>query len=266
MPWLFVLIGFYVVYAALMWFAQRWVMFPGAHWETVSEAPAESGEQRVAWLGPERQAEVVFLLPQGVTPAPVVIFAYGNGEHMGLWRDSFSELQRRGYGVLLVEYPGYGRSGGQPSKRSIEQSMRDAYDYLLTQPEVDRERIVGYGRSLGGAAVCGLSEQRPLAALILESSFSSVAAIAVRYGLWGPLLRDPFDNVRSLETFKGPTLILHGESDRVIPVSHAHVLMRAAAHGELELVPCGHNDCPRPWKRILRFLSEHGLAPGGDQQ
>lgn len=258
--WLLILFSFYIVYAALLWFAQRAVMFPGAQRAT-SRAQSDAAGERTAWVGLEERVEVVFLSPEGPTPAPALVFAYGNGEHLDMWRWEFSILQRQGYAVLLVEYPGYGRSQGQPSKRSIERTMRLAYDHLVAQPEVDAKRVIGYGRSLGGAAVCALSEQRPLAALILESSFSSVAAIARRYGLWAFLVRDPFDNVRALERFQRPALILHGTNDRVIPVSHAHALVQAAGQGELVLMACGHNDCPRPWGRILQFLRERGLSP-----
>ena len=56
-----------------------------------------------------------------------------------------------------------------------------------------------------------------------------------------------------------PVLILHGESDTVIPVSHARSLHEAAPQSELHTFACGHNDCARPGALLRAFLSRHGV-------
>jgi uncharacterized protein len=163
----------------------------------------------------------------------------------------------------LVEYPGYGRSHGKPSEASIREAQLAAYDFLVRQPAVDPSRIIAYGRSLGGGAACALIRERPVAALILESTFTSVRPLARRFGLIGPLLLDPFDNLSAVETYAHPTLMLHGEKDLVIPVAHARELAARARVAELYTFDCGHNDCPRPWTTIRDFLSRHALVTPG---
>jgi uncharacterized protein len=164
-----------------------------------------------------------------------------------------------GVGALLVEYPGYGRSTGLPSERSIVEAMLAAYEWALQQPGVDPKRIVAYGRSLGGGAACALAQRKPVAALILESTFTSVRAFASGYRTPGFLVRDPFDNLATVRQFKGPLLIVHGTRDEVIPVQQARDLAAAAPQSELHLLECGHNDCDKPWPLVEAFLRRNGL-------
>lgn len=237
--------------------AGRYVLYP---------APPFAGRHDVA-LGP--RAERVWLETPGSRceafhlqassppgrPAPLVIYAHGNGELIDYWVDQFEPLRAAGASVLLVEYPGYGRSSGSPSEVSIRQAMVAGFDWAAAQPGVDRARIIGWGRSLGGGAVCALARERKLAALVLESSFTSVRALAAElFRLPGFLVRDRFDNLEVVRAFQGPILLLHGDRDASIPVAHARALQTAAARAELHVLSCGHNDCVRPWEVLRRFL------------
>lgn len=211
------------------------------------------------WFGPDESTELWLLRPDPTdTPFPVILFTHGNAEVIDLWREPFEYFRQRGFGVALIEYPGYGRSGGQPSQRSITAAMLAAYDTLASRPEVDSTRMVAYGRSLGGGAACTLAERRPLAAVVLQSTFTSVRVFARQMGLPGMLVRDPFDNVKALESYEGPLLVLHGRRDSIIPVEEGKRLATSSG-GQIVLLDCGHNDCPHPFDTILEFLREHGI-------
>jgi len=239
---------------------QRSVLFPARAAGPVSPGDLVPGTEVVDLDG----VEAWFLPPpRDRRPAAALVFTHGNGELIDDWLLDMTVPVDWGLGVMLVEYPGYGRSAGRPSEASITRTMLAAWDHLAARPEVDPERIVAYGRSLGGGAACALAGRRPVAAMVLESSFASVRSMARGFGLPGPLVRDPFDNLSVVRGFDRPVLILHGVRDGVIPVRHAHRLHDAAPASELELLDCGHNDCPRPWPRIRRFLAENGLLERG---
>jgi hypothetical protein len=187
-----------------------------------------------------------------------MIFGHGNGELIDYWPDEFAEPRRWGVAVLLVEFPGYGRSAGTPSQRSVQQAFLAAYDWAARQEDIDADRIIGYGRSLGGGAVGLLSRERRLAAIVFESTFTSTRPFARGFGAPGFLVRDPFDNVAAVRAFQGAILIIHGEDDRIIPTDHGRTLA-AAAGVDLHTLPCGHNDCPRAWPLVRDFLTEHGV-------
>jgi fermentation-respiration switch protein FrsA (DUF1100 family) len=257
---LFALLGV-LGYLALAYALQRSVLFPRPPRPPVSPAEGRPGVD-VVWLGPDRAVEAWYLAPPEADSdrqAPALMFTHGNGELIDYWLDEFEVVRAWGLGVLLVEYPGYGRSRGDPSEKSIAQTMAAAYDYLASRSDVDRERVVAYGRSVGGGAAGTLVRQRSVAALILESSFTSVRRMARRHLLFGPFVRDPFDTLGAVGDYDGPVLVIHGREDRMIPPAHGKELAERAQQGQIVLLDCGHNDCPRPWTEVRGFLERQGI-------
>jgi fermentation-respiration switch protein FrsA (DUF1100 family) len=250
-----------VAYWMFLFFIQRSMLFP--------MPPASMGMPRPegvaqVWLSTASgKVEAWYLPAAGATNAraPLLMFTHGNGELIDFWPAEFDEPRRWGIGVLLVEYPGYGRSEGRPSERSITDAMVAAYEWARSQPGIDAARIIPYGRSLGGGAAMALAAQRPAPALIFESTFSSVAAFAG--GFYAPsfLIRDRFDTLTAVREFKGPILVLHGSDDTIVPPHHASDIAAAAPRATLKWLKCGHNDCPRPWREIREFLAVNQLLP-----
>jgi hypothetical protein len=171
---------------------------------------------------------------------PAMIYAHGNGELMEDCAAGLDAFRQRGIGVLLVEYPGYGRSEGLPSEGSIRDTVLAAYDHLASNPDVDKRRIFAFGSSLGGGAVCLLARERPLAALILQSTFTSLRHFSWRYGAPPFLLKDRFDNLAAVRDYAGPVFVAHGRTDRTIPWREGEALAKAAPRGELHLYAFGH--------------------------
>ena len=263
----------YIAYCGLLFVLQRQMMFPrGMAGPVAAHAPDKPGIESI-WLPTSfGKVEAWLLAPSSppVKPWPLVIFGHGNAEVIDLWPGEFSRFTRMGIGLLLVEYPGYGRSQGRPTQRTIGETFVSAYDQMVQRPEVDAQRIILMGRSLGGGAICQLATQRPSAAMILMSSFTSARSFARRYFAPGFLVLDPFDNLSVVAQYPAPLLIIHGRHDDLIPFSHAKALHQAAAHSELIAYQCAHNDCPPDgkvfWKDISRFLAQAGLLPSTPPQ
>lgn len=260
-PPLLIVAGVVLAYVVVIWFGQRPVLFPAA-W-----LPAPGAPERIEVVhldGASGRDQALFLEPAPGTaaPFPVMIFAHGNGELADFWTDQFGMVQSWGWGVLLYEYPGYGRTPGKPSEATIRRSALRVYDWAASDPRVDPGRIVAYGRSLGGSVASYLAATRPVAGLILESAFTSVGPLAAGYLVPKWLVRDPFDNLSALRHYRGPLLVLHGRADDLVPFEHGRALASAVPGAEFHALPCGHNDCPRPWDLIRSFLEGHGLRPG----
>lgn len=259
--------AFLLVSVGAVLYLQQFATFPAppAAAESAQALAAAHGE--ALWLDVDGKRVEAWLLPgEAPEPAPLLIYTHGNGELIDFWADRFEPVRAAGIHVLLVEYPGYGRSAGRPSERSVTATMLAAYDRAAGDPRVDARRIVGYGRSLGGGAVAQLAARRPLAALILESSFTSVTDIVRGYGVPEWLIIKRFDTRAVLAAYHGPLLIMHGVRDVNIPVTHAHALKAAAPNAALHLMPCAHNDCPPQWELVLGFLSANGVCRRPDQE
>jgi len=199
-------------------------------------------------------------------PGPAVIFAHGNAELIDYWPAEMARYRRMGLGVLLPEYRGYGRSAGSPSQEAITADLLRFYDWLVARPEVDAKRLVYHGRSLGGGAVCALAAHHPPAALVLQSTFTSIRQLARRFLMPGFLVRDPYDNLEVVRRLTCPVLVAHGRRDSLIPFEHAMDL-RAAAGDRARLVAypeAGHNNCPPDWSafwdEVERFLRGAGIV------
>jgi pimeloyl-ACP methyl ester carboxylesterase len=257
----------YVVYCGGMFFFQRQFIYPrhlippgpgpGSATARVETEWVETGFGRV---------ETWYLRAEGADatrPSPALIFAHGNGELIDYWPPVLGPLTARGIGVLLVEFPGYGRSEGAPTQERIREVFTQAYDRLAARPEVDPNRIVLMGRSLGGGAACDLALNRPSAALVLLSTFTSLRAYTTRYLAPGFLMRDPFDNLAAVRQYPGPVLVVHGMHDMVAPFAHGKALSEAAPRGRLIAYEAGHNDCPPDWAafraQLESFLRSEGI-------
>ena len=261
---------FYCGYCIFVFLLQRSILFPR------NQIPYPSGTGiaipglEKTWLDTEfGKIETWYLPPLSgpqSRPAPVVIFGHGNGELIDYWPEALQNFNRMGIGLLLVEYPGYGRSSGTPSQKSITGTFVAAYDALSSREDVDPSRIILFGRSLGGGAVCALARQRPSAALILMSAFTSVQSMAAKFLAPKFLIRDPFNNLEIIKDYKGPVMVIHGQDDSIIPFAHGASLHRAAKNSRLITYESGHNDCPPDWnqfwKDITLFLTDNKIIPG----
>ncbi|MEM1446493.1 MAG: alpha/beta hydrolase [Planctomycetota bacterium] len=209
-------------------------------------------------------------LGQGVSvdnPAPLVIYSHGNGELI----EDYAPLglpgyRRMGVSVLMVEYRGVGRGEGTPNKTNIDADHIAFYDLAAALPEVDPERIILHGRSMGGGIVASLALERPGAAMVLESTYSSIEDFARRLLLPLFLVKDKYDVTATLRVYERPVFMVHSERDNTIPYVMSEK-NRAARPAELPLTfvsyDVGHNDPmpPQFYADVEAFFREHGILP-----
>ncbi len=258
--------GLYLAYAGLVFFLQRALIFPRGVIPPFSDPIRPQGAEVLSIHTGEENVEAWFIPADAsfsAHPCPAVIFAHGNTELIDFWPVYLKPLSQNGIHLLLVEYPGYGRSKGKPSEKSISRVFVAAYDQLVAKNTVDPGKIILFGRSIGGGAICSLAKARPSAVLILLSTFTSIRSFASRYGLFPFMIRDPMDNIGVLKEYPGPILVLHGKQDDLISFSHAKALAAASRNTRLIAYDCGHNDCPPDWnvfwQDVFAFLREHGM-------
>lgn len=183
--------------------------------------------------------------PEGPTVGHVLL-CHGNGGNIGDRVAHAGLLCRAGLDVLLFDYRGYGRSTGRPSEAGTQRDARAALAWLQSRPDVDPARVSYLGESLGGAVALRLALEAPPRALILHSTFTSVRDMARLHYRAVPrrLVPDAYPSLRLVPRLRAPLLVIHGERDDIVPVSHARALFEAApAPKRLVVLPdAGHND------------------------
>jgi fermentation-respiration switch protein FrsA (DUF1100 family) len=180
-----------------------------------------------------------------------VIYFGGNAEEV----TAGANLAQRLYGeraVLLVNYRGYGESGGTPSERAMVQDAIALFDWLASRPGIDGSRIAVHGRSLGSGVAVQLAAARPVRCVILTSPFDSAREVAREAYPWLPvgwLMRHPFDSVARAPRITAPALMLVGSGDSLVRPRRSQALAAAwggsveqrtfdgFGHGDVHLAP-----------------------------
>jgi len=180
-----------------------------------------------------------------------------------------------GVNVFIFDYRGYGRSEGSPSEHGTYRDAEAALAYLLSRSDVEPERIVYFGRSLGSAVAVELATRETPRGLILEAPFTSVRAMGKAVFPFLPislLVGNQFDSLGRISRVRAPLLILHGDRDEVVPFQQGEALYRAANEPKtfLRIPGAGHNDLVDSgaaaylgaWSRFLDGLGDPAVPPG----
>ncbi|MFM8270726.1 MAG: alpha/beta hydrolase [Gemmata sp.] len=255
----------YLGIVVVLWLLERKLVF-------VPSSPAQ------AWLEPEdaRSQDVTFLSSDGNTISArwvppesprhgALLLAHGNagnlthrGKLAAEWRQSL------GTGVLLYDYPGYGKSSGKPSEGACCAANEAAYQWLVREARIAPERLIIGGESLGGGPAVDLATKRDHRALVLIYTFTSLPAAAKHRFPFLPvhtLMRTRFDNLSKIAKCPRPVFLVHGTADGVIPFGHSEQLYSAANPPKhfVRLEGVGHTALPGNsyLPELAKFLAEH---------
>lgn len=251
---------------------ENWFLFPAAKAETdwfsppdaltvedVSLTSADGNTLHGWWAAP-----VGWKPEQGA-----VLYCHGNagnlshrGQSLLLWRDKF------GKGVLIFDYPGYGKSTGKPSEKGCYLAGDAAYEWLVSVKAVNPANVVLFGNSLGGAIAIDLAVRKECRALALRASFTCFPDMAQKTFPWLParwLVRNRLDNVGKIGSVQVPIFHAHGTADTLIPFSQGERLFAAAKDPKrfLPLVGHGHNAgvTPEYLEGLKAYLAEVAPKP-----
>ncbi len=218
-----------------------------------------------------------WFLPAKGSPLGTILHLHGNAENISTHFAGVAWMPARGFNVLVFDYRGYGASEGQPGLEGAQKDIDAAMRALLARGDVDKDRIVIYGQSLGGALAVYNVARSPfrehIRALVIESAFSGYVEVAREKFAdhwftwpfqWLPSLTvddrfSPLPEIKKVSPI--PLLILHGDRDATVPVHHGRQLYDAALEPkQLWIVPgAGHIQAMREdvqRDRLVAYLRE----------
>jgi fermentation-respiration switch protein FrsA (DUF1100 family) len=243
------LAGVYIVLSVVLWALQEKITFPAPRAALRDPVEAVGYGERIELTMHDGTKVVGWYLPPLHRPSPpsaALLWFYGNGETIGAIWPIIRDFRPPNAALLVVDYPGYGASGGRATEAGMYEAADLAYNALIARPEIDRQRIYVYGRSLGSAAATHTAATHEAAGLILESPFTSARGMAARHYRIFPtfLVRLKLDNIGRMPAIHCPTLVFHGTADILVPIKMGREVA-AAAGGSVEFVMiegAGHND------------------------
>lgn len=223
----------------VFWLLERHLVFRPCSPAQAWNPPVEADTQDVALISSDGVRLHAWWLPPRDAAAGAILVAHGNGGNLSHRGQLAADLRRAtGAGVLVFDYPGYGKSEGQPTEASCYAAGEAAFHWLTTTAHIPAGRIVLLGESLGGGVVVELATRHDHRALVLVFTFTSLPAAAKYHYPFLPvytLMRTRFDNLAKIPQCRRPVLLVHGTADRVIPITHSEALY-AAAHEPKEFV------------------------------
>lgn len=176
----------------------------------------------------------------------IIIYFHGNAGSLADWKNVSEELPQTEYNLLIIDYRGYGKSEGTFSETGLYADGEAAYDYAKKLGYSDQQ-IIFYGRSLGAGVAVEMALRHPVSGLILETPFTSITALAWKhywYLLPNLFLRYEFNNLNKVSHLTMPVLLLHGDEDELISLSHSLELNKQirSEHTLVVIPKGGHNN------------------------
>lgn len=195
--------------------------------------------------------------------APTLVYFHGNAEQLFDELRLAQELHGQGLGFYGIEYPGYGRSPGEPSEKAIYEAAEIGIAALRAQG-VDLGAIVLAGRSLGTGVAVEMARRGLGSRLVLVAPYTSIPDVGQRQFPWLPvrlLARDRFDSKAKAPGLRIPALIVHGDRDEVIPVDMGRELGRVLPNAEVRIVEgAGHNDVLERDRSVVSQIARFALG------
>ena len=225
-------VGIYLLLALMIYlFQDRMVFLSNLPGRALEASPGDIGldYENVSLTTSDNERLHGWYIP-ATNPRGVLLFFHGNAGNISHRLDSIKIFHELGLDTLIIDYRGYGQSTGKASEQGTYLDAQAAWDYLVNTRGIPTDRIIIFGRSLGGAIGTWLGAQNTPAAVIIESSFSSGVDIARRLYPFLPvhlLTRLQYPVADYASQLNCPVLVVHSRHDEIIPFTMGQAIYAA---------------------------------------
>lgn len=242
------IIAFFAIISAYLYFNQhRMIFFPSGD---IAVTPADvnlsyediflnvtDSDTVHAWFLPARKE---------ASSSRIILFCHGNAGNISHRLETAELIIKLGYGIVMFDYRGYGRSSGKPTEENLHADAQAVYDWLLESKKVSAEDIIIFGRSLGGTVAVDLASRNKCGGLIVESTFTSIEDMGRRMFPFMPvrlLVRFNFNALEKISKVDCPILVTHSPTDEIISYEMGERLFEKAPQPkQFVKLSGGHNE------------------------
>ncbi len=243
-----IVIGVYIIFAGCLFvFQSRYVYYPKLVLPILAADPSHIGLpfENISFKTSDGLKLSGWFIPKEDSRG-VLLFCHGNAGNIRHRLESIQLFNRLGLEIFIFDYRGYGESEGKPTEKGTYQDAESAWKYLVEERRVEQDKIIVFGRSLGGGIASWLASRYTPGALILESNFTSLPDIAAARYWFMPirlLMRIKYNTAERLSDVNCPVLIVHSHDDEEIPFIHGQQLFKFASEPKNSLEIAGtHNE------------------------
>ena len=225
-----ILVSVWVLLSLLLYINQaKYVYFP---YSAIAATPADAGldYEEVHLNTVDNIGLHGWFVPHD-TPRATLLFLHGNGGNISHRLEKLDIFHKLGLNTFIIDYRGYGLSAGSPSEDGTYRDAEAAWNYLAQDRAISDRKIIIYGESLGGAVATWLTTRRHPAALILESSFTSIMDMGRVFYPYLPIRwisRIRYPTLDRISQVHVPLLIIHSPTDEIVPYAQGRQLFAAA--------------------------------------
>lgn len=244
-----VLFGGVGLFLGGLWLVQRSLIFFPDSSPPPAAAEALPGGQEVRISTSDELELAAWYVPAPDPEYQTVLAAPGNAGNRAARAELGTSIVEAGYGVLLIDYRGYGGNPGSPTEEGLAKDVRAGLNFLTAEAGLSPDELIYFGESIGAAVVTELAGEHPPAGLVLRSPFTSLAeAGRAAYGVHlGWLLRDEFAVQAGMDRVGTPVAVIYGEADSIVPAQQSQAVAQASRDAgndtvELSVPGADHND------------------------
>ncbi len=247
----------------IMLFEERFIYFPTKYPDGRYGEAVNFQNLTDCWIKTEDNLTIHGWYASSENAIATIIMSHGNAGNISHRIDIMRLLVRYGFNVMMYDYRGYGRSEGEPNEEGIYSDGKAVFDYVKKMRM--NNKIILWGTSLGGAVAVDVASNRQAAGLILESAFTSARDMARIHYPYIPVsnfLTSKLNSINKISKINIPTLIIHGEKDKIVPIELGEKLFFAANEPKEFYVikNADHNDTyfvggSEYFDRIYKFVS-----------
>ena len=256
-------LSLYALLCLILFIGQRRLIFPA--WKGLpSDSDLVAKKLRYWQKADSKYRGFISEEPDEPVKGTIIVF-HGNGDRADNQHPYPIALTKKGYRLLLAEYPGYGGRDGKPSESAL---VKDARSIITDIHQEFGEPIYLWGSSIGSGVVASTvaDPKLPVAGVVLFTPWDSLGnVVQYKYPLvparW--LLLDKFLNIQNLNSFGGKVAILVAKQDRVVPTKFGLNLYEAIANPKKlwTFENSGHSNWPNSpdeswWQEVVEFMEE----------